>query len=130
MSRAFKDLQWLSILTRGDRVLIAVIVLAIGGLYGVELRKAEGTRVVIRSDGHTRKFDMADFAIRSLRGPKGVSEVEIGSLGIRMRTSPCRFQRCVHRGWIRRQGDMIVCIPNRIVMTIQGKRAAVDAVGR
>ena len=130
MSRAFKDLQWLSILTSGDRVLIAVIALAIGGLYGVELRKEEGTRVMIRSEGDTQLFDMADFAIRSVRGPKGVSEVEVGSLGIRMRTSPCRFQRCVHRGWIRRQGDMIVCIPNRIVMTIQGKRAAVDAVGR
>ena len=130
MSRTFKDLQWLSILTKGDRVLIAVIALAIGGLYGVELRKAEGARVMIRSEGDTQIFDMADFAIRSLRGPKGVSEVEIGSLGIRMRTSPCRFQRCVHRGWIRRQGDMIVCIPNRIVMTMQGKRAAVDAVSR
>ena len=71
MSRTFKDLQWLSILTKGDRVLIAVIALAIGGLYGVELRKEEGTRVMIRGEGDTQLFDMADFAIRSLRGPKG-----------------------------------------------------------
>ena len=117
-------------MTKGDRVLIAVITLAIGGLYGVELRKEAGARVMIRSEGDTQMFDMADYSIRSLRGPKGVSEAETGSLGIRMRTSPCRFQRCVHRGWIRRQGDMIVCIPNRIVLTIEGKRAAVDAVSR
>ena len=73
---------------------------------------------------------MAEHAIRSLRGAKGMSEVEIGSPGVRMRTSSCRFQRCVHRGWIRRQGDMIVCIPNRIVVTILGARLGVDAVSR
>ena len=130
MTRAFKCIQWLSILTVGDRVLIAVVALAIGGLYGVEYSREQGTRVMIQSEGDDQLYDMAEHAIRSLRGPKGLSEVEIGSSGIRMRTSSCRFQRCVHRGWIRRQGDMIVCIPNQILVTILGARLGVDAVSR
>jgi len=31
---------------------------------------------------------------------------------------------------VQHQGDMIVCIPNRIVVTILGARLGVDAVSR
>lgn len=130
MIRVFKCVQWLSILTFGDRILIAVVALVIGGLYCVEYNEEKGSRVKIQSDGDAQIYDMAEHAIRSLRGPKGMSEVEVGSSGIRMRTSSCRFQRCVHQGWVRRQGEMIVCIPNRIVVTILGARLGVDAVSR
>ena len=130
MIRAFKCIQWLSILTVGDRILIAVVALAIGGLYWVQYSKDQGSRVKIQSEGDAQIYDMAEHAIRILRGPKGMSEVEVGSSGIRMRTSSCPFQRCVHRGWMRRQGDMIVCIPNRIVVTILGARLGFDGVSR
>ena len=130
MIRVCKSSQWLSILTVGDRILIAVIVLAIGGFYWVQYSKEQGARVKIQSEGDVQIHNMAEHAIHSLRGPEGMSEVEVGSSGIRMRTSSCRFQRCVHRGWVRRQGDMIVCIPNRIVVTILGTRLGVDAVSR
>jgi len=130
VTRTFKCIQWLSILTVGDRVLITLVALAIGCLYGVEYSKDQGYRVMIQSEDGAQIYDMAEHTIRSLRGPKGLSEVEIGSSGIQMRTSSCRLQRCVHRGWVRRQGDMIVCIPNRIVVTVLGARLGVDAVSR
>lgn len=117
-------------MTAGDRILILIVVLAIVGLYGVGASKDQGERVMIRTVRDAQIYDMADYAIRKLQGPMGASEVEIGSAGIRMRTSTCRFQRCVHRGWVRQQGDMIVCIPNRIVVTILGASASFDAVSR
>ena len=130
MIRVFKCNYWLSILTIGDRVLIAVVTIAIGGLYCVEYSKDQGSRVKIQSEGDTQIYNMDEHAIRSLRGPKGMSELEVGSSGIRMRTSSCLFQKCVHRGWVQHQGDVIVCIPNRIVVTILGARLGVDAVSR
>ena len=130
MISGLKCIQWLAILTVGDRFLIAVVSLVIVGLYGVEYSREQGVHVMIQSESDAQIYDMAEHAIRSLRGPKGLSEVEIGSLGIRMRMSSCRFQRCVHRGWIHRQGDMIICIPNQIVVTILGPRLGVDAVIR
>ena len=130
MIRVFKCIYWLPILTIGDRILIAVVTLAIGGLYCVEYSKEQGSRVKIQSEGDTQIYNMDEHAIRSLRGPKGMSELEVGSSGIRMRTSSCLFQKCVHRGWVQQQGDVIVCIPNRIVVTILGARLGVDAVSR
>ena len=130
MIRVFKCNRWLSILTIGDRILITVIIFAIGSFYWVQYSKEQGARVKIQSEGDAQIHNMAEHAIRILRGPEGMSEVEIGSSGVRMRTSSCRFQRCVHRGWVRRQGEMIVCIPNRIVVTILGARSGVDAVSR
>ena len=130
MIRGFKCVQWLSVLTVGDRILIAVVALAVGSLYWAEYSKEQGARVIIQSEGDAQIYDMTEHATRSLRGPKGLSEVEIGSPGVRMRTSSCRLQRCVHRGWVHRRGDMIVCIPNRIIVTILGARLGVDAVSR
>ncbi|MDX8407996.1 MAG: NusG domain II-containing protein [Mariprofundaceae bacterium] len=55
-------------------------------------------------------------------GDLGLSEIEIASDGARMLASPCSSQRCVLSGTHRHAGDLIACVPNRILITIRGSR--------
>lgn len=48
---------------------------------------------------------------------------------IRIEHSQCPSQDCVHTGWISRPGQQIICLPNRLVISLIGDEAdAFDAV--
>ena len=53
-------------------------------------------------------------------GELGPSEIVLDAEGVRMASSPCDSQRCVYSGAHRHAGDMIACVPNRILITIRG----------
>jgi len=64
-------------------------------------------------------------------GDLGISEIviDIDAKGVRMTASPCTSKRCVLSGTHRHAGDLIACVPNRILVTIRGSRANnLDAV--
>lgn len=39
---------------------------------------------------------------------------------VRVKSSTCATQDCVHTGWISKPGQSIVCLPNRLVITLSG----------
>ena len=48
---------------------------------------------------------------------------------IRVAHSDCPSQDCVHTGWVSRAGGQIVCLPNRLIITVTGSDAPqADAV--
>jgi len=55
-----------------------------------------------------------------LEGKLGLSEVVIDDKGARIRSSPCSSQRCVLSGSHKQAGDVIACVPNRILITLRG----------
>lgn len=59
-----------------------------------------------------------------LEGKLGLSEVVIDEQGARITSSPCSSQRCVLSGSHRHAGDMIACVPNRILITLRGSSAS------
>jgi hypothetical protein len=65
-------------------------------------------------------------------GPLGVTLVELGPAGARVKSSPCANQLCVRQGWVRRVGGVVACVPNRVVVTVLGQMDsdAPDAVSR
>jgi hypothetical protein len=75
----------------------------------------------------TYKLLLCDSQKVQVSGPLGESVIEVSENGVRMLSSPCPLEVCVHTGWIRRPGQMIVCVPNRIIVRIAGA-SEVDAV--
>lgn len=62
-------------------------------------------------------------------GQLGVAEILLDEHGVRMLSSPCSAQRCVYSGAHRHAGDIIACVPNRILITIRGRsEAGFDAI--
>ena len=47
---------------------------------------------------------------------------------VRVSHSDCPSQDCVHTGWVSRPGGQIICLPNRLVITVTGGGADADAV--
>lgn len=47
-------------------------------------------------------------------------QVSVSPEGVRVEQSDCPTQDCVHTGQITRSGQSIVCLPARVVITLQG----------
>ena len=64
------------------------------------------------------------------KGELGESEILIDSSGARFISSPCTTRYCVTRGHRKEHGDVIACVPNRIMIAIEGAddSSALDAI--
>ncbi len=120
----------IALLTLADWFLIVGLSAVIAVLLALDYRAEPGRRVLVQSGEAARVYDLAESAVHAVGGPLGISQVEVGPQGVRITASPCRQQRCVLRGWALRRGDAIVCVPNKVVLTLLGEHAGIDAVVR
>ena len=61
-------------------------------------------------------------------GPLGTSVVEVKPGAIRMKSSPCPEHYCTKTGWIDRPGQVVACIPNRVIIKISPDKESLDAI--
>lgn len=59
-----------------------------------------------------------------VEGELGETVVVLDQQGARIASSPCSTQHCVLSGAHRHAGDIIACVPNRILISIRGKSAS------
>lgn len=64
-----------------------------------------------------------------IQGPNGSAMLQTEAGRVRMLSSRCRDKICMKQGWISKPGESIICLPERIVVTIEGT-GAVDAITR
>ena len=65
---------------------------------------------------------VAEIELTALTGPVTL-EVPGAPGRIRIAHSGCPSQDCVHTGWVSRSGGQIVCLPNRLVISVSGSDA-------
>ncbi len=65
---------------------------------------------------------------KKIQGPKGVTEVIISNGKVRFASSPCPKKYCIHQGWINKANQIIVCIPNKISISIVGGKKKYDSI--
>jgi len=114
---------------------VAVIVLLCAAVVAVALPKAAGgrpARAEVEADGKiVVTLDLARDGVSEAVGPLGVTRIEVRGGRVRVLSSPCPRQACRHGGWIGAAGEMLVCLPNQIVIRLPGQRAgAIDAMAR
>jgi hypothetical protein len=54
-------------------------------------------------------------------GPLGVSRIVIEHGSVRFVDSPCPNKTCVHSGAVSRAGSGVACLPNGVMVTIEGR---------
>jgi hypothetical protein len=110
-------------LTVGDIALVAAIAVVGVLLLVLADRDAEtGSRVVMRAlGGETHIFDLGRPQTVNIEGLLGVTKIVIKGGSVQFVDSPCPHGLCVRRGAISRVGDMIACLPNGVVATIEGE---------
>jgi len=122
------------VITRYDKILAGIIVFAalIGFLFFFPSAPQSGTKVIVEAGGR----EVYVFLLKELepgkrfpiKGPLGNSILEMGENRVRLVDSPCPDHICLARGWIAGPGEMIICMPNKVVVRIEGEKGWDDIV--
>lgn len=121
--------QWLHLLRPGDWLVVGAAVvstLAAGlTLWGPD----RPTTAVVRAGGQTvARLSLDVPASFEVKGPLGVTHIEVQPGRARVASDPGPRQYCVKQGWLSRSGAAAICAPNEVSLQLEGRRAAYDSM--
>ena len=67
-------------------------------------------------------LSLSTDTVITVEGKIGKSKIEIKGGKVRMLYSPCPLKICEKQGFISREGQEIICVPNRIIIKIKGEK--------
>jgi len=125
------------LLTNYDRALIYLllffVLLSFLGTFYVGYSSGKPSEAVISANG----IDIGRFAVQGesrirVKGALGESEIVIKNGRARIVASACPRKVCMHKGWIDKPGEVVICGPNRVMVRIVGDQEdeSVDAVSK
>lgn len=116
----------------GDAVVFVILFAAVIALALPKAAGGRSARAEVEAAGKAAPtLDLARDGVSDVEGPLGATRIEVRGGRVRVLSSPCPRQACRHGGWIGAAGELLVCLPNEIVIRIPGQRAgATDAVAR
>lgn len=121
--------------TNSEKLLIAVIVFfSIAAILwdwsGDSNNSKHGVMVAVHQKGKLlERVGLEKDTIIVL--PNGQMKIEVKDSRVRAAWSDCPNQLCVNRGWIKTAGEIIVCVPNEVLIEIEATDfPALDAVVR
>jgi hypothetical protein len=114
----------------GDLVLIFALSGLILFLFTQTLGARDSERVVVTTPRGVRSYPLDQDRVVLAEGPLGVSRVVIEDGEAWIQDSPCRKKICIRMGKLRRPGQQAVCLPNRVIVELEGSRRQVDGVSR
>ncbi|MBT7272490.1 MAG: NusG domain II-containing protein [Nitrospina sp.] len=118
-------------ITIGDKFLIAALLILNGWLFaswGVGFSKGDWVVVTVNQK-ETIRLPLDQDQKTHVKGPIGLTEIEVKNGHARIIRSPCKNKVCIKSGYIRYADRLATCIPNRVVIRIVGKsHRGVDAV--
>lgn len=119
--------------TLGDCIVfLAVIALALISTRLFPSNSGSAKTATVTLDGKI----IAEYDLSAVSGTQTVEIkdcqyplwLEIESGRIRISHSDCPNGDCVKSGWADRSGEQIICLPNRLIVSLSGKYSGVDAV--
>ena len=97
------------------------------------INPAKGSIAEVNAGGKVYEYPLnQDRIVRISSGKKGRAVLEIKGGKIRFLESNCPRGICKEFGFISRPGEASICIPNKIVITIKGRKqeSSVDTICR
>lgn len=82
----------------------------------------ESLEVLIEAEGRQWIYPIDSVLTLELHGPVGHTVVSIDGGLVRVTESDCSEQICVQAGAIKNSGQWIACMPNRVFITVRGKK--------
>ena len=116
----------------GDAAVLFVLCAAVIALAVPKPVGGRPSRAEVEARGtFAASLDLKRDRVSEIKGPLGVTRIEVNGGRVRVLSSPCPRQACRHGGWIGAAGELLVCLPNEVVVRLPGQRAgAIDAVAR
>lgn len=109
-------------LTFLDRAILLALLLAAGALFPLLGRGGAGERVVVEQDGRiVFTAPLSGERTASLTGPLGETVLAIHDGSARIVSSSCPHRICLGMGGVSQRGDIVACVPNRLLVRIEGR---------
>ncbi len=120
----------MKILRPADFVVLAVGAAIVGASYGAFWsERVEGDEAVVSvGHGEVARISLQDDGRFPVNGILGESVLRVEDGQVRFVESPCPGRFCIHAGWISRTGQVAACLPNGVVVEIQGGAREFDAI--
>ena len=118
-------MDWLK--THKNDVILIAALLMLGGALALFLlfTRQMGGRVLVQVDGETVMELPLSEDTRTVLGEDGHSNTLVVENGaVRVVEADCPDQVCVRHGAVRYAGESIVCLPHRLIVTIEGGAAS------
>ncbi|MBO4278203.1 MAG: NusG domain II-containing protein [bacterium] len=108
-SRMIRDIILIAVI-----LAVAVVLLIVTGSHGTE---GSYVSVMLQNDEIAR-YSLSNDGIYAING--GTNTIEIKDGKVRMIEAQCPNHLCVHQGWIGLEGQSIVCLPNKVTVSVCG----------
>ncbi len=118
-------------LTAGDKILlVTLVVLTLSGFWLTHLLRDRGVYADIMVENrHVATLDLLQDRELTVQGQLGPVSIKIHDGKVSVISSPCRQKICEKTGPVFRAGDIIVCLPSKLVIQIRSKNSRnLDAV--
>ena len=104
-----------------DRWILALLLGLTCASWAALTQRPAGTRIVVERDG-TVLFTSTLRETKEvfLDGPAGGITLVVAKGGVRVREAGCRDKICVRMASISRAGEWIACVPNRLIVRVEG----------
>lgn len=110
--------------TRTDRALVlAIALLALVSLFLVAGRSVGQTVLISAGDKLVYIGPLGQDRTLKVHGPLGDTVIEIAAAKVRVTSSPCPRKICLAMGTVQHSGDLLACVPNLVVIRIEGEEA-------
>ncbi|MBO5088098.1 MAG: NusG domain II-containing protein [Lachnospiraceae bacterium] len=119
-------------LKKGDYVVIIFVVIIIVVLLCMNLNRKQGNYVHITVDGMTKTYSLSENEVVLFVNDKQVFDashtgitntIVIENGQVYMKNANCPDQVCVKHKSISKHGEMIICLPNKVFVEIEGNIA-------
>lgn len=107
------------------------MLLAGAALLWLQATKKDGAQVIIEVDGvQQAAYSLSEERTVTIEGIEGgTNQLVIENGAASVVDASCPDHLCVHQASIQYQGQTIVCLPNRVVITVEnGDEAEIDGI--
>ena len=119
------------IIRKADIVLF-IVLLAFGFamlFFTIRAASSPGEQVVINVDGtEYGRYPLDRDRVIEIQNADRLNIVTIKDGGVSMSYSTCKNQICVHEGEVTAPGQLIVCLPNYVIVEIEGGEGSDEAL--
>lgn len=107
----------------GDWLVLALCLALVGWSWHHGGQYTQASKCQIRQGRHiVGTYDLNQDRHITVQGPIGRSVIHIHAGKVRFEHAPCHTQYCVQQGWLNRAGQVALCLPNQVSITLLGKR--------
>ena len=110
-------------------LLIVLVVVGLASSAYVAMSRTTGETVIIEQNGKMYgKYSLFENTTVTIEGKHCTNVVTISGGQAKMESSTCKNQICVRHAAISEGGESIICLPNRVVVRVEGRGGGYDAV--